>query len=280
MSTTIAIQGIAGSFHHQAAEEFFGKNIKLVESTTFRDVFTNVQDGSANYGVVAVENSLHGSINSVYRLLAREKLWVMGEIRLKIELFLIGNHKTFFTDSFVSITRLLSQLPAFEQCELWLHENLPHASLNDVNDTADGVRYVTRHKQQENYAAIAGKQAADLYGGKILAGPINDDPDNYTRFFILSKKPLVNAQASRTSIIISEKQTDKAGTLYHALGIFKAQGINLSKLDSHPLPGKKRRYSFYIDFDTSSESESGRYVLNMLADAGWDVTVLGSYPAQ
>lgn len=270
----VAIQGIAGSFHHEAAEQFFGSSIEVVECQTFRNVFDAVKTNKADYGIVAVENSLHGSINTVYRLLASQKLWVCGEVRLKIDQFLIASHEIEEID-FSIIEKVYSQAPALAQCENWLDEHLG-AELVETHDTAESVRHVVHYKD-EPIAAIASQKAAELYGGIIIAGPINDDPHNYTRFFVISKNRIVPNDCNRTSIVLTEPIVDKVGILYDALGYFKQAGINLSKLDSHPLPGKKRTYSFYIDFDESIEYTGAKSVLKQLEKDGWSINVLGSY---
>lgn len=273
----VAIQGIAGSFHHQAAEQLFGDELALVERKTFRDVFEAVQNGQAERGVVAIENSLHGSINPVYRLLAEQKLWVCGEIRLKIELFLIGGQYASLTDEpheYYPIDTVFSQAEALSQCENWLDTHLPAARRQELSDTAESVRYVTHQQASDHFSAIASKAAAERYSGSILAGPINDDPDNYTRFFILAKEKQPTSDANRTSIILTEK-TDQPGSLYEALGHFKTISANLSKLDSHPLPGKQRRYAFYVDIDAGLQQLQP--ALDKIKTQGWTVQILGSW---
>lgn len=270
----IAIQGIVGSFHHQAAvEKFPNQSINLIECETFREVFDSVSNESANFGIVAIENSLHGSINPVYRLLSKKELWVCGEIRLKIDLFLITHSSI---QNLSSIKHVISQAEAISQCQLWLHENLPEVSVEEFHDTAASVQKIINNKDP-HYAAIASKNSTKIHGGTITAGPINDDPENYTRFFVLSKKPAPDSNANRTSIIIEESFSDSPGTLFDALSVFKDLNINLSKLDSHPLPGKLRRYAFYLDFDTSIESPSGAKAISNLRTQGWKVKILGSY---
>jgi prephenate dehydratase len=271
---TVAIQGIAGSFHHEAAELFFDAKIKLIECQSFSAVFKAVEGSKADYGIVAIENSLHGSINAVYRLLANQNLWVCGEVRLKIEQYLIAAQPIAEVD-FSIIDKVYSQAPALAQCENWLDAHIA-GDLVETHDTAESVRHIVHYKDQP-LAAVAGKKAATLYKGTIVAGPINDDPDNYTRFFIISRQPTITPSADRTSIILTEKSPDSAGSLYSALGYFKEANINLSKLDSHPLPGKKRQYSFYIDFDQSSETPTSKHIIAQLNNDGWEVKLLGSY---
>jgi len=275
----IAIQGIAGSFHAQAATELFQDHeVSLVECMIFRDVFDAVTNDKAEYGIVAIENSLHGSINPVYRLLAEQKLFVCGEIRLQIELFLIGLSPAEIEVLNAPSTEILSQREALSQCEIWLADNLTQARVTETSDTADAVRQIIQEKSDTKFA-IASRRAAKEYHGTIIAGPINDDPENYTRFLCVTKQPAIPDGANRTSIIMSESDIDRSGTLVHALNVFANRGINLSKLDSHPLPGEKRRYAFYIDVDTSMTQEAAKTAMQELIKLGWDVQILGSYRA-
>lgn len=273
----IAIQGIQGSFHDQAAKDFFGdEQIELIECSTFRDVFEAVKNGTAERGIVAIENSLHGSINPVYRLLADQKLWVCGEIRLKIDLYLAGHAGVDLELLNAPTSKVYSHTAALNESEQWLNGHLPQAARQEFSDTAAAVKYVMSHDRAQN-VAIAGQVAIDTYEASVLAGPINDDPENYTRFIVLAPHPIVDEQANRTSIIITESSIDQPGSLFNALRVFKERNINLSKLDSHPLPGIDRRYAFYIDFDDKHTSAMSHAALAELTEHGWDVTILGAY---
>lgn len=273
----IAIQGIAGSFHHEAASQFFADEpLELIECATFRAVFEAVANGTAERGIVAIENSLHGPINPVYRLLADHGLWINGEVRLKIELYLAGHAETNLDLLNAPAAKIFSHSAALSQSELWLNQHVPDAQRLEMFDTAGAVQFVMEHNKTSN-AAIASRKAIELYNSNIIAGPVNDDPDNYTRFVILSKEKIVDEQANRTTIIITESDDDHSGSLFDALRVFKERNINLSKLDSHPLPGEERRYAFYIDFDDNYTSALASAALNELAEHGWNVAVLGSY---
>ncbi|MCA9331712.1 hypothetical protein KC968_02090 [Candidatus Saccharibacteria bacterium] len=266
----IAIQGIAGSFHHEAAIQILGHDIELLYCDTFQQVFDAVQGKAATNGIVAVENSLYGSINAVYRLLARTHLWVQGETTLHISQYLIAAHN----QPLEQIHTVMSQAPALAQCELWLTENMPKAHLEETHDTADSVRFVVAHPERR-LAAIASKHAAEMYKGTIIAGPINDETHNYTRFFLLGKDKLLNPKATKTSIILETNHQPAA--LYNALGAFASAGINLSKLDSHPIATDKNHYAFYVDFDTGLGGDFNHPVLDKLRSQGCKVTILGSY---
>lgn len=274
----VAFQGTKGAFHERAAKDFFTDQIFLpLGCETFRDVFAAVQDGSADYGVIAIENSLHGSINPVYSLLASNGVKICGEVRLHIQLYLIGHDNHGIDMVNIPITKVYSQREALGQCQDWLAANLANAEVVEYSDTAEAVKMVMAEQSSEKLA-IAGREAARVYHAEVIAGPINDDPENYTRFVVISKNGTNVTDANRTSIIMNEDE-DQAGKLYDALGIFSKHNINLSKLHSHPRPGKKRLYSFYIDFDTSLANAVKLNILEELKEQGWMIKILGSYKA-
>jgi prephenate dehydratase len=268
----VAIQGREGSFHQQAAEELLGDHVTLVPCHTFAEVFEAVLGGAADVGITAVENSLHGSINHVYRLLLTQDVWVRGEVFLQIEQQLIAATER----PLDSITRVLSQEPALAQCEQWLATHLPDAVLEVTHDTADSVRAVVS-RSDEPLAAVAGSRAAELYGGHVLAGPINDDPHNYTRFFLLSRDDAPVEGANRTSLVLVTNH--EPGSLWNALGVFESTGINLSKLDSHPIAGDRRHYRFYVDLEAGVYEDRTQQAIEQLRGLGCAVDVLGSYVA-
>jgi prephenate dehydratase len=266
----VAIQGREGSFHQQAALELLGDDVDVVPCPTFPKVFEAVTSGAVDRGLAAVENSLHGSINDVYRLLLSQDVWVAGEVFLHIEQFLIAASDL----PLGSVTRVLSQEPALAQCEQWLALNLPDAVLEITHDTAESVRTVLA-RAEEPLAAVASARAAEAYGGHVLAGPINDDPHNYTRFFLLTREQVPVEGANRTSIVLVTNH--EPGSLWYALGAFEAAGINLSKLDSHPIAGDRRHYRFYVDLEAGLDEAAP--ALDQVRAQGCTVHVLGSYVA-
>jgi prephenate dehydratase len=270
----IAIQGIEGSFHAEAAKKLISTQSSIVPCDSFEGVFRAVNDGSAQYGVVAIENSLHGSINTVYRLLERYELWVSGETTLAIKQYLIAHEQISLKQLVDKKTHILSQAPALAQVEQWIDNHLPLAVREETHDTAASVQMIVRKKSQR-YLAVAGKHAAKLYGGHIVAGPINDDVHNYTRFVLLEKHLVASTKANRTMIILKTDHTP--GALLQALSFFAENGINLSKLDSHPIAGDTRHYAFYIDFEEGVSSRKSQKVIQRLTDSGYSVKILGSY---
>lgn len=274
----VAIQGLKGSFHHEAAEKLLASNgatIELVECATFPEVFEAVRLGNADYGVAAVENNLFGSINPVYGLLERYHLWIAGDTTLHIHQFLISHAPIALQALQKGPTEVFSQVMAIAQCDQWLSANLPQAKRHEMNDTTASVDWVLK-KQDSHFVAIAGQRAVQERGGHIVAGPINDDPNNFTRFFLLQKENKESERAERTSIILRTDHTP--GALYRALGAFVEENISLSKLDSHPIAGDKRHYAFYIDFDVPLSSDAAKRALKKLESQSCIVKLLGSYP--
>jgi len=271
----VAIQGIRGAFHDEAAKKLVS-DFDALECVTFQDVFDSVISGAATWGIVAVENSIHGSINNVYRLLERHNLWIAGETTLTIEQYLIGPKAISVEELNVPHAEVRTMFPAFAQCELWLQEHLPLTQRIELYDTAFSVQSVT-DEGDPLHVAIGGKHAAEVYGGTIIAGPINDDPHNYTRFILLAKEQQDTHDANRTSIILRTGHTE--GSLYNALGAFAEEHINLSKLDSHPIAGDTRHYAFYIDFEVGIDSDAAKRALEKIETLDCTVKVLGSYQA-
>ena len=179
----IAIQGEFGSFHHQAVNTL-NLDADVVPKLNFAAVFRAVLEGETELGMCAIENSLYGSINEVYRLLERHDVWIVGGVRLHISQQLIGPTPVSLAELAASNdVRILSQTPALAQVELWLDTHLPNAAREETHDTAGSVQTVVALAQPHSLA-VAGAFAAKTYGGTIIAEDIQDDPYNYTRFIL------------------------------------------------------------------------------------------------
>lgn len=268
----IAIQGIKGSFHDQAASVLANDRAEIVPCNSFAEVFRAVESGEAPYGLVAIENNIHGSINDVYRLLERYYMWIIRSVRMQIGQALIASKPLSLTDLGTGEgIRILSQAPALSQVEQWLDANLPDAVREETHDTADSVRVVVE-SGDPSVLAVAGEYAAKMYGGHVVARDIQDDPDNYTRFILFQKECIDSPEATHTSIIL--KTNHAPGSLLRALEVFANHDCNLTKLDSHPIPGDQQHYAFYIDYEQGS---NGKKVVADLEALGNSVKVLGTY---
>ncbi len=272
MTTRIAIQGQNGSFHSIAAKLFFGGHIKLLSCDTFTEVFMALQSQQCDKAIVAIENSLYGSINNVYDLLLKKRIWICGEIYLHVNQCLIGLPNA----KLEKITEVHSQGPALGQCEAFLDQHLPEAKRIEQHDTAASVAMVKAWNDPKK-AAIASREAAAIHGLSVLAEEIETHTDNFTRFVVVQTQEEKIPQADKTSLILTTNH--KPGALYNALSAFKDQHINLTKLQSRPVIGKKWHYMFYIDLAAGSQTRPFKTALKKLQDQKCDVTILGSYKA-
>ncbi len=272
MPIKIAIQGERASFHNIAAQRLFGTEFELVTCETFEAAFAALAHGRADKIVVALENSLFGSINQTYDLLLRYKFWISSELYLHIKQCLIGLPGVHLSD----IHEVHSQLQALAQCEKYLDTHLPLAKRIEQHDTAASVAAIKRWKNPHK-AAIASAEAAHLHGLRIIASEIETHKQNYTRFVVLEKKPIKTKAANKTSLVLTT--THKPGALYHAVGVFAAHQMNMTKLQSRPIMDKEGHYMFYLDVSTAAETSEFQSVLLALKKQKCDVTVLGSYKA-
>lgn len=267
----IAIQGQNASFHDQAAHQMFGDDIELICCETFADVFDALKSKQADYAVVAVENSFHGPITSVYDLLLRDKPWMFKETYLQIHQCLIGLPGARIDD----IQEVYTHVAALSQCEDFLAHALHHAKHLEHPDTAGAVKDVAAWNDKTK-AAIASAAAAQYYGLEVIQKNIETTPHNYTRFVALSRSPQ-SGDATKTSIVL--KTNHQIGALYRALGVFEQHNINLTMLVSRPITGQHQRYMFYLDFNAGIDSPAAHRIIEELRALECDVVVLGSYMA-
>lgn len=267
----IAIQGQLASYHHLAAEKFFLSKINLICCDTFKEVFKTLSDNKADMAVIAIENSLYGTINPVYDLLLKNRFWISGEVYLRVEHCLIGLPGA----NVKKIDEIYSQIMALAQCENYLDSNFGEAKHIEHHDTVASVEYI-KNQGDITKAAIASKQAAERFDLVVLDKNIEDNKQNFTRFVVLSKQKLAGKN-NKTSLVL--KTSHKPGALYEALGVFKSCGINLSKLQSRPVVGQAWRYMFYIDVESGIESPTMQKCLQDLSDQDCETIILGSYKA-
>ena len=268
----IAIQGIAGSFHHEAANHFFkNEKIDLIGCDDFKTVFEQLKENNADYGVVAIENTNFGSINEVYDLLEKynKKLKIINEQALKISQQLITNKTTRVAD----IKVVYSHPVALEQCSKFLQQNLPNAKLVVSVDTAASVKDL--EIMPEVCAAIGSKTAAKLYGRRIIAKNIENNHNNYTRFLLIAKKSLNNIiGANKYSVVVD--LTHEKGSLARLLSDMSEKGFNLTKIQSRPYENKPWQYKFYIDFIDTLATDN---LEELFEKNHAKYKILGLYPA-
>jgi len=265
----VAFQGERGAYSESAVYTFFGAAAQVKPCRDLAEVFENVDKQETQFGVVPVENSLEGSINQTYDLFLTHDLKVCGEIILRVSHCLIANPET----SLEAVKTVYSHPQALAQCRSFL-ERLGR-ELVPTYDTAGSVKML-KDKGLMDAAAVASERAAELYGMKILAREIEDNPANYTRFFVLSKEDSPKTGRDKTSIIFGAAHTP--GSLYHALGEFAKRGINLMKIESRPTKQTPWEYNFYLDFEGHRSEERCAEALKALEKSGAFLKILGSYP--
>ena len=265
----IAFQGELGAYSEEAAVQIFGVTAKVQPYETLDAVFRAVENGEVPYGVVPVENSLEGSISRSYDLMLNSNLKVCGETELRVVHCLIANQKA----TLDSVKKIYSHPQALGQSGAFLkHLN---AELIPSYDTAGSVKMIQENGILDG-AAVAGARAAEIYGMKILARGIEDNQNNFTRFFVLAREDAPATGKDKTSIVFSVKH--KPGALFSALKAFAENKVNLTKIESRPTRQRAWEYNFYLDFEGHREDEVIKQVLGKVDKNCLFLKVLGSYP--
>ena len=265
----VAIQGEAGAFSHEAARRMV-PGCTIVPCARSMEVFDRLEDGSVNIAVIPIENSLAGSVTEHFDLLLARDVFIQKEFRLRIVHNLIVASGVKLRD----VRKAYSHPVALDQCRDFFRKNRTIEAI-PFYDTAGSVKHVTEEKIPDA-AGIAGKQAAAVYKGKILASGIEDDKKNFTRFFLIRRTRRVLPGANKTSIAFRLKNVP--GALYKALSVFALRDISLSKIESRPMRGRPWEYVFYADF-LRGDDDVARKALNHLGEVADLVKVLGIYPA-
>ena len=267
----IAIQGARYAFSEMASRQFFGDDIDIVSCKAFDDVFESVTAKNADYGVIPIENSLTGSIYQVYDLLLNHDLVLVGEVALRIEQHLIAHPGVALED----IRVIYSHPQALEQSKKFLM-SLKNVEAVASYDTAGSVKMI-RDENMRDAAAIASRWAAEDYGMQVLKAEIEDIPENFTRFHVLSRESKTFGEANKTSIVFSMKSIP--GALFKSLSVFALRDIDLLRIESRPLRGRPWDYIFYLDFAGDMKEERCQNAIRHLEEITKQLKVLGSYPA-
>jgi prephenate dehydratase len=270
---SVAFQGERGAYSEAAAVNFFGDSIQVMPCTDFDCVFEAVTQGQANRGVLPVENSLAGSIHRNYDLLLRYELSIVGEVQIPIAHQLIALPGVTLAD----VKKVYSHPQALAQCEHSITKLLPHAERVTTYDTAGSVKMIKEQNITAG-AGLASQRAANIYGMNIIQPDMQDNAENYTRFVVVAPEPIVPEGRAKTSIVFS--MDNVPGSLFKCLAVFALRDIDLAKIESRPLQGKRWQYFFYIDFVGSQYEERCRNALNHLQEITTFFKVLGSYPRE
>jgi prephenate dehydratase len=264
----VAIQGIKASFHEEAAFKFFGEDIETVECNSFKETFQKLAKGEADYVVMAIENSIAGSLLPNYSLLREYNFPVIGEVYLPIKLHLMALPGVKFED----IKTVTSHPIAIRQCGDFLDE-FPKIKVVESSDTAACAKKI-RDEQLTDTAAIANNLAAKLYGLTVLERSIESNKKNYTRFLILTDKQVDIKNPNKASLCF--QVTNDAGSLVKVLNILAELDINMSKVQSMPVLGRRNEYNFYVDIEWN-KAENYDDAIRRIVKHTINFSIMGEY---
>lgn len=259
--------GPAGTFTHQAAREHFGLGVEYIAAETIDDVFNDVSKKKADVGVVPIENSTGGVVNETLDAFMTCGLRICDEIVLEIHHHLLGKGKV------EDVKKVCSKPEAFAQCRVWLSEHLPHVDLIPVASTTAAAQMAAK---EPGTAAVASREAAELYALDTLAENIEDRHENVTRFVVLGHHCGKRTGRDRTSVMFAIK--NEVGALYDMLLPFKRHSINLTKIESRPSQTKAWDYAFFVDMEGHIEDAEIAAALKEVEGGCRFMQVLGSYP--
>jgi prephenate dehydratase len=264
----VSFQGELGAYSEAAALSFFKKDIETIPLPTFSDVIEFTENNKSDYSILPVENSLEGSVGESYDLLYSTNLFAVGEIYHRIEHCLIG------FEPLEKIDTVYSHPQALGQCRKFIQTH--NMKTVPTYDTAGSVQII-KEINKKNIACIASKRASEIFQVPIIKEGIENNPNNYTRFLVLSKKKTNPTKKDKTSIIFSIKH--EPGALYKIIKQIYDHGINLTKIESRPKKSTTWEYNFYVDFEGHENNSKVKEMLEKIKKDTTFLKILGSYPS-
>ena len=264
----VAYLGPHGTFSEAAVFQRFGQATEGLPADSIDGVFTAVENGAANYGLVPVENSTEGAIGRTLDLLLSSNLKICGEVLLQVHQCLLSNENDLSV-----IRKVYSHPQSFGQCQGWLNAHLPHAERITASSNADAARLAA---EESFTAAVAGEQAAAHFKLKVLAQNIEDDARNTTRFLVIGKQDVAPSGRDKTSLVMSA--ANRPGAVHDLLVPLAQNGVSMTKLESRPSRTGLWEYVFYVDIEGHQSDAKVAAALTQLKQIAAFVKVLGSYP--
>ena len=265
----VVYQGLKGAYAHQAALEYFGENVNCFHVERWRDAMEAIKEGSADYAVLPLENSTAGIVSDNYDLLNEYSNYIVGEKVVYIDHVLMGQTDAEESD----IKTVYSHPQALMQCSKFLDEHREWTQMS-VNNTAVAVKNV-KDSGDKTKAAIGSKQAANYYGMKILREGICHGKSNSTRFIIVTNQKIFEKNANKISICFEVPHT--SGSLYNILSHFIYNDLNMTKIESRPIPEKQWEYHFFVDFDGNLNDSAVKNALRGIKEETANFKILGNY---
>ncbi len=265
----IGYLGPEGTFSQQAVLKHFGRSAHGMPMASIEEVFQEVENGNADFGVVPVENSGQGTIQVTLDMFLTSDLKICGEVELRVHQFLLSRG-----GRIEDIERIYSHPQSFAQTQAWLRAHLPKVEKIAVSSNAEAAR---RARNADDAAAIAGESAGLIYGlKKVITGAIEDHADNTTRFLVIGRQIFPPSGHDRTSVLVFVK--DQPGALFNVLSPFARHGISMNRIESRPSHHAKWEYGFFIDLAGHVDDDAMKQALAELDAHAAQIKLLGSYP--
>lgn len=266
---TVVFQGVEGAYSYGAMRAYFEKDIKSYHVKSFRDAMEEVAKGKADYAVLPIENSTAGIVADIYDLLTEYRLYIVGEQIIRVEHVLLGLPDAETAD----IKKVFSHPQGLAQCKQFLEEHREWKS-TEISNTAAAAKKVSEEKDKSQ-AAIASRDAGEVFGLKVLAENICRNGQNSTRFIILSREPVYQENAGRVSTCFEAHHT--SGSLYNMLSHIIYNGLNMTRIESRPIPEKTWEYRFFVDFDGNLRDSAVKNALRGIQAETSSLRILGNY---
>lgn len=268
-SSRIVFQGTEGAYSQAAMEKYFGKDINSFHVQTFRDAMEAIEEGSADFAVLPIENSSAGAVSEVYDLLVEFENYIVGEVILPIQHTLAGLPGTKLSD----IERVYSHPQALMQSAKFLDEYRDWQQISVANTAVAAKKVLEDHVKTK--AAICSAYAAEYYGLEVLVDQINHSEQNSTRFIVVTNQKIFLKDASKISICF--EVSHESGSLYHMLSHFIYNDLNMTKIESRPIEGQNWEYRFFVDFDGNMAEPAVKNAIRGLREEAKSLKILGNY---
>ena len=265
---TVAYLGPAGTYSEQAVFQQFGRSIETLPCVSIDEVFRAAEAGTADFGVVPIENSTEGTINRTLDLLLQSPLMISGELSIPVHHSLMTQ-----TGSMQGVTAIFAHSQALAQCQAWLNQHFPNIERQSVASNGEAARMAAENAR---VAAVAGEIAGEKYQLQVVHAHIQDDPNNRTRFAVVGRQQTMPSGNDQTSVVLSVK--NRPGAVYRMLEPLARYGVSMTRFESRPARTGSWEYNFFIDIEGHAQDEKVAYALKDLQEHAAFYKLLGSYP--
>ena len=268
-NSRVVFQGTDGAYSQAAMHKFFSKDVNSFHVQTFRDAMEAIEEGSADFAVLPIENSSAGMVSEMYDLLEEFENYIVGEVILPINHYLVGTENT----TLESIERVYSHPQALMQCSKFLDRHGSWQQIGAANTAVAAKKILNENDPTQ--AAIRSEHAAEIYGLKILEEKINHNHNNSTRFIVVTNQKIFLKKAQKISICF--EVAHESGSLYHLLSHFIYNDLNMTKIESRPIEGKTWEYRFFVDFEGNMGDAAVKNAIRGLREESKSLKILGNY---